>query len=63
MHQHPNIIFTTADHLRYDILGHTGDPVIQTPAIDRLAAEGICFDQCFAQTITGWCRNWTGNWG
>ncbi|MBN1675297.1 MAG: sulfatase-like hydrolase/transferase [Kiritimatiellae bacterium] len=45
----PNILFVTADHLRYDTLGCNGDPVIQTPAIDRLAAEGVCFDNGFVQ--------------
>jgi arylsulfatase A-like enzyme len=45
----PNILFVTADHLRYDTLGHTGDPVIQTPAIDRLAKEGVRFEQLFVQ--------------
>jgi arylsulfatase A-like enzyme len=45
----PNILFVTADHLRYDTLGHTGDPVIQTPAIDRLAKEGVRFEQFFVQ--------------
>ena len=48
-HRPPNILFVTADHLRYDTLGHTGDPVLQTPAIDGLAAQGIRFDQFFVQ--------------
>jgi arylsulfatase A-like enzyme len=45
----PNILFVTADHLRYDTLGCTGDPVIQTPAIDRLAGEGVRFERFFVQ--------------
>jgi len=49
MSDQPNILFITADHLRYDTLGHTGDPVIQTPAIDRLASEGVRFANCFVQ--------------
>ena len=45
----PNILFVTADHLRYDTLGCTGDPMVQTPAIDRLAGEGVRFEQFFVQ--------------
>jgi len=45
----PNVILVTADHLRYDTLGCNGDPVIQTPGIDRLAAQGQCFENFFVQ--------------
>jgi arylsulfatase len=45
----PNILFITTDHLRYDTLGYTGDPVIQTPSIDRLAAESIRLNRFFVQ--------------
>jgi len=49
MNKTPNVLLITADHLRYDILGHTGDPVIQTPAIDTLASEGVRFTHYFVQ--------------
>jgi len=39
----------TADHLRHDTLGCTGDPVIHTPAIDRLAEQSVRFEQFFVQ--------------
>ncbi len=45
----PNILLITTDHLRYDTLGCNGDPVIQTPAIDRLASESTIFDSYFVQ--------------
>lgn len=45
----PNILFITTDHLRYDTLGYTGDDVIQTPAIDRLASESMRMNNCFVQ--------------
>lgn len=45
-----NILFITADHLRYDTLGHMGDPVIKTPGIDKLASESVCFTQYFVQS-------------
>ena len=44
-----NILLVTADHLRYDTLGCHGDPVIQTPAIDRLAARAADFRSYFVQ--------------
>ena len=49
MSHHPNIIFITADHLRYDTLGCTGDPVIKTPAIDQLVSESAFLDNFFVQ--------------
>ncbi|MCH2665503.1 sulfatase-like hydrolase/transferase [bacterium] len=45
----PNILLITTDHLRFDTLGYTGDPVIQTPAIDRLASESIRLNRFFVQ--------------
>ena len=45
MNARPNHLLVTADHLRHDTLGHTGDPLIRTPAIDRLAGEGVRFEE------------------
>ena len=44
----PNIIFIMADDLGYGDLSCYGQKTIQTPNIDRLAAEGIRFTQVFA---------------
>lgn len=44
----PNIVFILADDLGYGDLGCYGQQQIQTPAIDKLAAEGVRFTQCYA---------------
>ena len=44
----PNIIFILADDLGVFDLGCYGQKLIQTPNIDRLAAEGTRFTQCYA---------------
>lgn len=49
MIKRPNILFITTDHLRYDALGYTGDPLVQTPAIDALAEKSTRFSKCFVQ--------------
>ena len=44
----PNIIFIMADDLGYGHLGCYGQRIIQTPHLDRLAAEGMRFTQAYA---------------
>lgn len=46
----PNIVFILSDNCRADYMGFAGHPFIQTPAIDRLAAEGVSFDNAFCTT-------------
>ena len=50
MRQPPNILLITTDHLRYDTLGYSGDPVLETPSIDKLALESTRFSNCFVQS-------------
>ncbi len=45
-----NILFITADQLRYDSLGFTGHPLVKTPNLDRLAASGAQFTNTFVQS-------------
>src|SRR3546814_939181 len=45
----PNILLITADQWRGDSYGAAGHPVVRTPAIDALTAEGVCFLRHFSQ--------------
>lgn len=44
----PNILLITADQWRGDCLSALGHPVVKTPEIDALAAEGVLFKRHFA---------------
>jgi len=44
----PNVVFILADDLGYGDLGCYGQKKIQTPNIDRLAAQGMRFTQAYA---------------
>ncbi len=44
----PNILLITADQIRWDCLGAAGNPIIQTPNLDRLARRGILFRNGFS---------------
>lgn len=44
----PNIIFILADDMGYCDLSCYGNKYIETPNIDRLAATGTAFTQCYA---------------
>ncbi|HEX4232105.1 MAG TPA: sulfatase [Bryobacteraceae bacterium] len=48
--KHPNIILLLGDDHRWDALGCMGNAVVQTPNLDRLAREGILFENHFATT-------------
>lgn len=43
----PNILLILADQLRADCLGSSGHPVVTTPNLDRLAAQGATFSHAF----------------
>lgn len=49
-HHRPNIIFILTDDQRWDAMGYAGNPIIQTPEMDRLAAEGTFFENAFVTT-------------
>ena len=43
----PNLIFILTDDHRYDQLGYTGNKVVQTPNIDKLASQGTLFTNAY----------------
>ena len=44
----PNLLFIIADQLRHDFLGCYGAPFIATPNIDRIAREGVLYEQAYS---------------
>ncbi|MEL0118328.1 MAG: sulfatase [Opitutae bacterium] len=48
----PNILFCISDDQSYAHTGANGDPVIRTPAFDRVASEGIRFTRAFCDAPT-----------
>jgi arylsulfatase A-like enzyme len=61
-----NIIVVVCNSLHIGFLGAYGNPWIETPNLDRLASEGVVFDQHFPENLTtlptrrSW---WTGRYG
>ncbi len=49
--QKPNVIVVLADDLGYETIGANGGTSYSTPEIDRLAANGIRFEHCYAQPL------------
>ena len=69
----PNILLLFSDQFRYDAMGCAGNPVVRTPALDRLAREGMHFTHAVTPTpvcvaarqslITGHVDSVHGRWG
>ena len=60
-----NILVLYADDWRHDTLAAAGNPVVKTPNLDRLAAEGMRFtENCVTTSICGVSRAclFTGQW-
>ena len=45
--ERPNILFCIADDWGWPHAGAYGDPVVKTPAFDRIAKEGVLFENAF----------------
>jgi arylsulfatase A-like enzyme len=52
--ERPNILFFLVDDQRNDTLGCAGHPIVRTPTVDQLAAEGVMFDNMFVSTSICW---------
>ena len=50
--ERPSILFLIADDHRYQAVRSNGDPVVQTPTLDALAARGVSFQSAY---IHGGC--------
>jgi len=46
----PNIIYLFSDQHRHDAMGCAGNPVIQTPNLDKMASEGVRFSRTYCQS-------------
>ena len=47
MSKQPNIIIIYPDQMRADAMGCSGNKVVKTPNIDRLAQEGVQFTEAY----------------
>jgi len=46
----PNIVFFLSDDQRADFMGCAGHPILKTPTMDKLAEEGVRFENMFVTT-------------
>ena len=46
----PNLLFLYADQHRADVLGCAGNDIVVTPNLDRLANEGVRFEQAWTES-------------
>ena len=60
----PNIVFILADDLGWNALRVTGNRGVDTPHLDRLAAQGMCFTQAYAEAQCSPTRGclFSGQW-
>lgn len=60
----PNIIIFNPDEMRWDSIGHMGNPAAHTPNLDRFAAkEAVSFDHAYCQNpvcVPSRCSFFTG---
>ena len=57
--ERPNIVFFFADDQTISTIGCYGNPMVQTPNIDTLAARGIRFDNAFVSHSICWVSRTT----
>jgi len=49
MSDRPNVLFIISDQHNAKVLGHKGHPDVKTPNLDRMAEEGVRFDNAITQ--------------
>ena len=49
--ERPNILFILTDQFRFDCLSAMNHPVVQTPNLDALAADGVLFTQAYCASM------------
>ena len=61
----PNLLFVMMDQLQARALGYYGNPVVQTPHLDAVAASGVLFERFFVQQalcVPSRCSLFTGRY-
>jgi arylsulfatase A-like enzyme len=43
----PNVILIMCDQMRWDAAGFAGSSIVRTPHLDRLASNGVCFENAY----------------
>lgn len=46
----PNILWYCTDQQRFDTIGALGNPVVQTPVLDKLVESGVAFTHAYCQS-------------
>ena len=65
MAKQPNILFLMTDQQRFDTIGALGNPIIQTPALNRMVREGTSFTSAYCPTpvcVASRCSFLLGQW-
>ena len=61
----PNILLLMTDQQRFDTIAALGNPIIQTPALDRLVTEGTSFTSAYCPSpvcVASRCSFLLGQW-
>ena len=61
MSDQPNVLFIITDQHRADHVGYAGNRIVQTPNLDRIAANGMVFENAWVSNPE-WkpnTRKWT----
>lgn len=65
MAKQPNILFLMTDQQRFDTIGALGNPIIQTPALDRIVRDGTSFTSAYCPSpvcVASRCSFLLGQW-